>query len=139
MSGELQRHSAVRKATKIPNAGRWLLSLLIVLAAAAMWWLVYSNLERFANWLVYDALGMPADNRLVSAIAFFVSEAPKVLMLLLVVVFAVGIVRSFFTPERTRRMLAGQRQTAGNVRPASSPWCRRFSRKALRSGRCLHS
>jgi uncharacterized membrane protein YraQ (UPF0718 family) len=89
--------------------------ILIALAAAAAWWLAYSNLERFANWLVYGALGMPTGNRLASAIAFFVFEAPKVLLLLLVVVFGVGIVRSFFTPERTRRMLAGRRQTAGNV------------------------
>jgi hypothetical protein len=81
----------------------------------AAWWLLYSNLERFATWLVYGALGMPAGNRLASALAFFVFEAPKVLMLLLVVVFGVGIVRSFFTPERTRRMLAGRRESAGNV------------------------
>jgi uncharacterized membrane protein YraQ (UPF0718 family) len=115
MSGEVQRHSATRKETKIPDYGHWLPWILIVLAAAATWWLVYNNLERFANWLVYGALGMPAGNRLAASIAFFVFEAPKVLMLLLVVVFGVGIVRSFFTPERTRRMLAGRRQTAGNV------------------------
>jgi len=36
-------------------------------------------------------------------------------MLLFVVVFGVGVVRSFFTPERTRRMLAGRRQAVGNV------------------------
>ena len=34
-------------------------------------------------------------------------------MLLLVVVFGVGIVRSFFTPERTRRVLAGRREATG--------------------------
>jgi uncharacterized membrane protein YraQ (UPF0718 family) len=89
--------------------------MLIVLSAAAAWWLIYSNLERFANWFVYGALGMSASTRLASAAAFFVYEAPKVLMLLLVVVFGVGIVRSFFTPERTRKMLAGRRQSAGNV------------------------
>jgi|SRR5208283_4290245 len=115
MSGEVQRHIADPNATRIPAGRRRLLWIFIALAAAAAWWLAYTNLERFANWLVYGALGMPAGNRLASAIAFFVFEAPKVLMLLLVVVFGVGIVRSFFTPERTRRMLAGRRQTAGNV------------------------
>jgi hypothetical protein len=115
MSGDPQRASAAGKNVRLPAAGKWLLWLFIVLAAAAAWWLVYGNLERFANWLVYGALGMSAGNRLASALAFFVFEAPKVLMLLLVVVFGVGIVRSFFTPERTRRMLAGRRQTAGNV------------------------
>ncbi len=97
------------------KAGKWVAWAVIALAGAAAWWLAYTNLERFANWLVYAALGMTAGSRLASAIAFFVYEAPKVLMLLLVVVFGVGIVRSFFTPERTRRLLAGRRQTLGNV------------------------
>ena len=115
MSGEVQRHTADPNAARIPSARRWPLWILLALAAIAAWWLAYTNLERFASWLVYGAVGMSAGNRLASAIAFFVFEAPKVLMLLLVVVFGVGIVRSFFTPERTRRMLAGRRQTAGNV------------------------
>jgi uncharacterized membrane protein YraQ (UPF0718 family) len=115
MSSEVQRQPAPRKPARLPEVGRLLLWVGIVLAAVAAWWLLYSNLERFANRLVYGALGMPAGTRLASAIAFFVFEAPKVLMLLLVVVFGVGIVRSFFTPERTRRILAGRRQTAGNV------------------------
>jgi uncharacterized membrane protein YraQ (UPF0718 family) len=115
MSSEVQQHPAARHAARRSDAGRWLLWILIVLASAVAWWLAYSNLERFANWLVYRALGMSAGYRLASSLAFFVFEAPKVLMLLLVVVFGVGIVRSFFTPERTRQMLAGRRQTAGNV------------------------
>ncbi len=45
---------------------------------------------------------------------FFLYEAPKVLMLLVLVVFAVGVVRSFFTAERTRRILSGKREIAGN-------------------------
>jgi uncharacterized protein len=87
----------------------------LALAAAVAWWLLYSNLERFARWLIFGALSMSPTGPLASALAFFVYEAPKVLMLLLVVVFAVGIVRSFFTPERTRRLLAGRRQTLGNI------------------------
>ena len=46
---------------------------------------------------------------------FFIFEVPKVLLLLTVVVFGVGIVRSFFTPERTRRILSGNRELTGNV------------------------
>ncbi|HEX2973003.1 MAG TPA: permease, partial [Tepidisphaeraceae bacterium] len=61
------------------------------------------------------------------AVEFFVFEVPKVLMLLLVVVFAVGILRSFFTPERTRRILAGKRESVGNVLAAGlgvvTPFC----------------
>lgn len=111
--------SDIRKVTLsgLRSPSKWTVALLIALLAvgAAGWWLVYSNLERFAHWLVFGAFGLSATSRLGSAIAFFVYEAPKVVMLLLVVVFGVGIVRSFFTPERTRRVLAGRRQTVGNV------------------------
>ena len=97
------------------SAGRLILTASLVLAGAVAWWLMFTNLERFSNWLVYAVMGMSAGSRLASAVAFFVYEAPKVLMLLLVVVFGVGILRSFFTPERTRRLLAGRRQSLGNV------------------------
>ena len=60
-------------------------------------------------------------------VAFFLYEAPKVLLLLVLVVFGVGIVRSFFTPERTRALLAGKRESVGNVLAAVlgvvTPFC----------------
>lgn len=115
MGSEARKPPATQKTRRPSGFGKRLAWAALTLAAAAAWLLAYSNLERFANWLVYGALGMTGGNRLASAIAFFVYEAPKVLMLLLVVVFGVGIVRSFFTPERTRRLLAGRRQTLGNV------------------------
>lgn len=70
---------------------------------------------------------MNPSSRLAAALEFFLHETPKVLMLLVVVVFGVGIVRGFFTPERTRRMLAGRRESAGNVLAALlgvvTPFC----------------
>jgi uncharacterized protein len=87
----------------------------LVISAAAAWWLLYRNLEPIALWFTYRGLRLAAGSRLASAVEFFVYEAPKVLMLLTLVVFGVGIVRSFFTPERTRRMLAGRRESAGSV------------------------
>ncbi len=101
--------------------------VVLVLLGAAAWWFLYSNLEAIASWFTYTLLGMTAGSRLASALAFFVYEAPKVLMLLTLVVFAVGIVRTFFTPERTRRILAGRRETLGNVLAALlgvvTPFC----------------
>jgi len=48
-------------------------------------------------------------------------------MLLTLVVFAMGIVRSFFSPERTRALLAGRREGFGNVAAATlgifTPFC----------------
>jgi len=96
-------------------------------AVVAAWWLLYVRLERLADALVYGALGLARGTRAASAAAFFAYEAPKVLMLLLLVVFGVGVVRSFFTPERTRAMLAGRRESAGNVLAALlgvvTPFC----------------
>jgi uncharacterized protein len=100
-------------ADRIPRS-RWVIAAFAA-AGAVAWWLVYSGLEPFAKWLTYRLIGMAPGGRLASAIEFFVFEAPKVMMLLVAVVFGVGVVRSFFTPERTRRLLAGRRESLGNV------------------------
>jgi uncharacterized membrane protein YraQ (UPF0718 family) len=81
----------------------------------ALWWLTYSFLLPAAKWITYSVLHLDGGTRLGSAAEFFVFEVPKVMMLLTLVVFGVGIVRSFFTPERTRSILAGKSESAGNV------------------------
>jgi len=84
----------------------------------ALWWLIYMNLATFAGLftqMLANLTGFSVSSHLGSAVAFFVFETPKVLMLLTLVVFGGGIVRSFFTPERTRAILAGKRESAGNV------------------------
>lgn len=95
--------------------------------ALGVWWAVYRSLSPMAEWITQTLLALPQGARLTSAVAFFAYEAPKVLMLLALVVFGVGVVRSFFTPERTRRMLAGNRESAGNVLAALlgvvTPFC----------------
>jgi uncharacterized protein len=97
------------------------------LIAGIIWWLVYGQLARVAHWLTYRALGLEAASHLARAVEFFIYEVPKVLMLLTLVVFGVGIIRSFFTPERTRRILSGRRESAGNVLAALlgivTPFC----------------
>ena len=98
------------------RAARGLLRRVAVgLVGGAAWVALYLSLGAFARFVTYDLLRLTPGTHLASAVEFFVFEAPKVLLLLTVVVFAVGIVRSFFTPERTRRILAGQRESVGNV------------------------
>ena len=93
----------------------------------ALWYLVYCAIQPVSYWLSYSLIGFPRGSHLGSAVAFFLFEVPKVLMLLVLVVFGVGIIRSFFTPERTRSMLAGKRETLGNVLAALlgivTPFC----------------
>lgn len=85
------------------------------LLALGIWWLVYRSLPAFSRWFTFSLVGLAPGNRLGSAVEFFVFDGPKVLLLLTLVVFAVGIVRSFFTPERARRILSGKRESVGNV------------------------
>ena len=90
------------------------LSLRVALALVG-WGVVYTQLETAASWLTFGLLGLRPRSALGAAVGFFVHEAPKVLMLLALVVFGVGIVRSFFTPEWTRRVLSGKRESLGGV------------------------
>ena len=101
-------------------------SLSAVAAGLAVWALLYSQLDWFAQWLV-GVLAVPPETRLYDAVAFFAYDTPKVLLLLTLVVFAMGVVRSFFSPERTRLLLAGRREGVANILAASlgivTPFC----------------
>ena len=87
----------------------------IGIAALIVWWVVYGRLASLAHWLTYRVVGLNQGSHFASAVEFFIYEVPKVLLLLALVVFVVGILRSFFTPERTRRILTGKREAVGNV------------------------
>ena len=76
------------------NSSVWRKYLTWSVAGLAVWWLVYRSLSSIAAWFTYSLLGMTHGSHLAAAIEFFVYEAPKVLMLLILVVFGVGIVRS---------------------------------------------
>ena len=82
-----------------------------------LWAVVYHFWLPFTVWLFHDVLQLP-DSRWASALEFFVYDSVKVLLLLTLVVFGVGVVRSFFSPERTRMLLRGRRETTGNVMAA---------------------
>ena len=109
------------------SPSRLALRLLAAAAGLVAWWLLYRNLAALARWLTYSFAGLIHGTALGAAVEFFAYEAPKVLLLLVLVVFGVGVIRTFFTPERTRRLLAGRRESAGNVLAALlgvvTPFC----------------
>ncbi|MBB3187669.1 permease [Microbacter margulisiae] len=80
-----------------------------------VWLIVYHFLQPVADWFVDSLLRMTPGARLAEAVRFFVFEYPKVMMLLLLIIFFVGIIRTFFTPERTRKALEGRRTFTGNI------------------------
>ena len=97
-----------------------------LIAFVALWWLVYRQLIPASEWIT--AL-IPVDrhSHTGEAFAFFFYDVPKVMLLLTLIVFAMGVVRSYFSPERTRALLAGKREGVGNVMAASlgvmTPFC----------------
>ncbi|GLI22586.1 MULTISPECIES: permease [Xanthobacter] len=98
----------------------------VTAAAIALWFVVYAQLAPFSQWLV-ARLPVEQGSHLAEAVAFFIYDTPKVLMLLTLVVFAMGVVRSFFSAERTRALLAGKREGLGNIAAAGlgivTPFC----------------
>lgn len=96
------------------------------LFAVPLWWLAYSQLDAAASWLV-ETLCLSRATHLGEALHFFFYDTPKVLLLLTGIVFLMGIIQTFFAPERTRALLAGKRLGIGNVLAASlgivTPFC----------------
>ncbi len=106
-----------------PSLRVWLLGLAV---ATLLWFAVYSHLTEFAD-AVIAALGLAHGTPLGEAVHFFFYDTPKVLLLLTGIVFLMGIIQTFFSPERTRALLSGKRVGVGNVLAALlgivTPFC----------------
>jgi uncharacterized protein len=102
-----------------------LFALLALIVAA--WVAAYNYIQPLANWLVYNLFGLAEDSHLGASLAFFFYDVPKILLLLSGMIFFISILRTFFSPERTRRLLGGKRQGVGNVLAAMlgivTPFC----------------
>ncbi len=92
-----------------------------------VWYIIYHYLQPGTNWLIDSVFGMTKGAHLTEAIRFFVFEFPKVMMLLTLIIFFVGIIRTYFTPERTRKALEGKKTFTGNVMASAlgivTPFC----------------
>jgi uncharacterized protein len=96
-------------------------------ALALLAWLgIYFNLSAISD-AVFSLLPLQRDTHLGDAVHFFIFDTPKVMLLLTLIVFAMGVVHTFFSPERTRALLSGRREGVGNVLAASlgivTPFC----------------
>jgi uncharacterized membrane protein YraQ (UPF0718 family) len=97
-----------------------------LLLAAVLWFMLYMVLEPLSHLLV-GALPVDPGSHLSDALQFFLYDTPKVLMLLTGVVMVMGMINSYFTPERTRVLLSGRHGGVGNVMAATlgivTPFC----------------
>ena len=116
--------SATERAPRAgPSSAKWVAT---TIAALILWGMLYSQLSRSRNGSRVAAASIPTAIS-ASRSASSLYDTPKVLMLLTLVVFGMGVVRSFFSPERTRALLAGKREGSATCWPrrsaSSRPFC----------------
>ncbi len=115
-------------STAVQSLQRWpsRQPVAFLILATMVWLALYQTLNPVAESLV-AALPVDRASHLGGALHFFFYDTPKVLMLLTGVVFVMGMVNSYFTPERTRALLAGRTEGVANVMAASlgivTPFC----------------
>lgn len=95
--------------------------------AAALWLAAYNLTLPAAEFVTFTVLGLERGSALGEAVAFFLYDVPKILLLLSGMIFIITVIRTFFSAERTRRLLGGKRQGVGNVLAALlgvlTPFC----------------
>ncbi|WP_223246750.1 permease [Sulfuriferula thiophila] len=105
------------------STAKWLAGVVLGLA---IWIWTYSQLQGAADYAM-SFTGIATESHLGQALNFFLFETPKVLLLLTLIVFVMGVIQTFVAPERTRQLLAGKRLGIGNIMAASlgivTPFC----------------
>ncbi len=109
------------------RGGRDTRLLLQVSAAVLVWLAAYRADGPFWEWLLFDVAGLSPDTRIGEAVRFFAFDTTKILLLLTGIIFAITVLRSFLSVERTRALLGGRRQGLANVAAAglgvATPFC----------------
>jgi len=80
-----------------------------------------------ADVVTYSLFRLTPGTRTADALNFFVYDTVKIFLMLSVIIFAVSIIRSFFPPERTKKILSHKRAFIGNIMAALlgvvTPFC----------------
>ena len=120
----MELETALTTKTRAANQNlRWGAGVIVM---ALIWFAAYTHLTDFADFCLSLA-GLTRRTALGEAIHFFFYDTPKVMLLLTGIVFIMGVIQTFFAPERTRALLSGKRMGLGNVLAASlgivTPFC----------------
>jgi uncharacterized membrane protein YraQ (UPF0718 family) len=99
----------------------------VVGISVAAWLIAWFANAPLADWASFTLLGLERGSHLGEAVAFFLLDVPKVLLLLLGIVTVVTLIRGFFSPEKVRAALAGRGLLVGTGAAASfgivTPFC----------------
>jgi hypothetical protein len=69
----------------------------------------------FADWLTYQVFRLEPRTILAEAVDFFIYDTLKIFTLLFLIIFVVSFIRTFFPPEKTKRILSHEKQYIGNI------------------------
>ncbi len=72
-------------------------------------------LKDLSHFLVYSLLKLEPGTRAAGALEFFIYDTIKIFLLLSVIIFAVSVIRSYFPPEKTKKILSHKREFIGNI------------------------
>lgn len=88
---------------------------------------IFKPIELFSNFVVYNLFKVKQHSHLGDSLQFFIYDVIKILILLLIISFVVGFIKSFFTPEKTKKHLTGLPLGVGNILAALlgivTPFC----------------
>lgn len=62
--------------------------------------------QNFADWMVYSVFGIAQESDLGASLNFFIYDTIKILLLLFVVIFLMGIINSYFPVDKVRNFLS---------------------------------
>jgi len=84
-------------------------------------------LKQFADYVTYALIKLEPASHVGDALNFFIYDTIKIFLLLTTIVFAVAVIRAYFSPEKTRRILSHKKEIIGNMLAALlgivTPFC----------------
>jgi len=67
---------------------------------------MFDWIQQIADWLVFDIFKLKEGNHLAEALNFFIYDSVKILLLVFIIIFFMGIVNSYFPVEKVRNYLS---------------------------------
>ena len=76
---------------------------------------IFYPVQLLADYIVYNLLSIQKESHLGESVNFFIYDSIKIFILLVVIIFAVSIIRTYLPPEKTRKFLSRKNEWTGNV------------------------